>query len=51
VLAQQADEDAVTAQILALGEAGVADFVAAEFVRGADRDRTRPLLKSVIAGS
>jgi 5,10-methylenetetrahydromethanopterin reductase len=45
------DEDAVTAQILALGEAGVTDFVAAEFARGDDRDRTRTLLKAVIAGS
>ena len=45
------DEDAVTAQILALADAGVTDFVAAEFARGADRDRTRTLLKAVIAGS
>jgi 5,10-methylenetetrahydromethanopterin reductase len=45
------DEDAVTAQILALADAGVTDFVAAEFARGADRERTRTLLKAVIAGS
>ena len=45
------DEDAVAAQIQALGEAGVTDFVAAEFARGEDRDRTRNLLKTVIAAS
>jgi 5,10-methylenetetrahydromethanopterin reductase len=44
------DEDAVAAQILALAEAGVTDFVAAEFARGEDRQRTRSLLKAVIAG-
>jgi 5,10-methylenetetrahydromethanopterin reductase len=43
------DEDAVTAQILALADAGVTDFVAAEFARGDDRDRTRTVLKAVIA--
>jgi len=45
------DEDAVAAQILALADAGVTDFVAAEFARGEDRERTRSLLKAVIAGS
>jgi 5,10-methylenetetrahydromethanopterin reductase len=45
------DEDAVAAQILALAEAGVTDFVAAEFARGQERERTRSLLKAVIAGS
>jgi len=45
------DEDTVTAQVLALAEAGVTDFVAAEFARGADRERTRSLLKKVIAAS
>jgi 5,10-methylenetetrahydromethanopterin reductase len=45
------DEDAVTAQILALKDAGVTDFVAAEFARGQGRERTRSLLKAVIAGS
>ena len=45
------DEDAVAAQILALADAGVTDFVAAEFARGQDRERTRSLLKAVIAGS
>jgi F420-dependent oxidoreductase-like protein len=44
------DEDAVAAQILALADAGVTDFVAAEFARGDDRARTRRLLKAVIAG-
>jgi alkanesulfonate monooxygenase SsuD/methylene tetrahydromethanopterin reductase-like flavin-dependent oxidoreductase (luciferase family) len=45
------DEDAVSAQMAALAAAGVTDFVAAEFARGQDRDRTRSLLKKVIAGS
>jgi 5,10-methylenetetrahydromethanopterin reductase len=45
------DEDAVAAQILALADAGVTDFVAAEFARGEDGERTRSLLKAVIAGS
>jgi alkanesulfonate monooxygenase SsuD/methylene tetrahydromethanopterin reductase-like flavin-dependent oxidoreductase (luciferase family) len=42
------DEDAVAAQIQALADAGVTDFVAAEFARGDDRDRTRALLKTLI---
>jgi 5,10-methylenetetrahydromethanopterin reductase len=45
------DEDAVAAQILALADAGVTDFIAAEFARGQDRERTRSLLKAVIARS
>src|SRR5215467_7919992 len=45
------DEDAVAAQILALADAGVTDLVATEFARGEDRERTRSLLKAVIAGS
>jgi F420-dependent oxidoreductase-like protein len=45
------DEDAVAAQIQALADAGVTDFVAAEIARGQDRERTRSLLKAVIAGS
>jgi 5,10-methylenetetrahydromethanopterin reductase len=45
------DEDAVTAQIGALADAGVTDFVAVEVARGEDRDRTRSLLKAVAAGS
>jgi len=44
------DEDTVAAQIRALADAGVTDFVAAETARGEDRDRTRSLLKAVIAG-
>jgi 5,10-methylenetetrahydromethanopterin reductase len=45
------DEDAVVTQILALADAGVTDFVAAEFGRGQDLERTRGLLKAIIAGS
>ena len=45
------DENAVAAQILALADAGVTDFLAAEFAHGEDRERTRSLLKAVIAGS
>jgi 5,10-methylenetetrahydromethanopterin reductase len=45
------DEDAVAAQILALADAGVTDFVAAEFARGQDRARTRSLLTAVITRS
>ena len=45
------DEDAVAAQILALSDAGVTDFVATEFARGQGRERTRSLLKAVIAAS
>jgi alkanesulfonate monooxygenase SsuD/methylene tetrahydromethanopterin reductase-like flavin-dependent oxidoreductase (luciferase family) len=44
------DEDAVAAQIQALADAGVTDFAAAEVGRGEDRERTRSLLKAVIAG-
>ncbi len=43
------DEDAVAARILALADAGVTDFVAAAYARGEDRERTRGLLKAVIA--
>jgi 5,10-methylenetetrahydromethanopterin reductase len=42
------DEDAVAAQIRGLEEAGVTDFVAAQYARGDDADRTRALLKSLI---
>ena len=45
------DEDAVAAQIQALADAGVTDFGAAEVGRGEDRERTRSLLKAVIAAS
>jgi len=43
------DEDAVAAQIGALEEAGVTDFVAAEYSRGEDQARTRALLKSLVS--
>jgi 5,10-methylenetetrahydromethanopterin reductase len=42
-------EDAVAAQIAALADAGVTDFVAVEFAQGADRPRTRALLRSLAA--
>jgi 5,10-methylenetetrahydromethanopterin reductase len=42
------DEDAVAAQIRALEEAGVTDFVAAEYSHGDDQVRTRALLKSLL---
>ena len=45
------DEDSVAAQILALADAGVTDFSAVEFARGQDRERTRTLLKALIAAS
>jgi alkanesulfonate monooxygenase SsuD/methylene tetrahydromethanopterin reductase-like flavin-dependent oxidoreductase (luciferase family) len=44
------DEDSVAAQISALADAGVTDFVAGEYARGEERARTRGLLKSIIAG-
>jgi 5,10-methylenetetrahydromethanopterin reductase len=43
------DEDTVAAQIMALADAGVTDFVAGEYARGADQQRTRDLLKSLIS--
>ncbi len=42
-------EDAVAAQIMALEEAGVTDFVAAEYSHGDEQARTRALLKSLIS--
>jgi 5,10-methylenetetrahydromethanopterin reductase len=42
-------EDEVTAQIAALADAGVTDFVAGEFGAGDDRRRTRTLLKTLTA--
>ncbi len=42
------DEDTVAAQITALADAGVTDFVAGEYVRGDDRRRTRDLLRSLL---
>jgi F420-dependent oxidoreductase-like protein len=41
------DEDSVAAQIAALADAGVTDFVAAQYARGDDQRRTRDLLKSL----
>ena len=43
------DEDAVAAQLAALADAGVTDFVAVEYGRGPEKQRTRDLLKSLIA--
>ena len=45
------DEDAVAAQVLTLADAGVTNFVANEFAHGQERERTRSLLKALIAGS
>jgi len=44
------DEDAVTAQIAALADGGVTDFIAYEYAHGEDLVRTRSLLKKIIAG-
>jgi F420-dependent oxidoreductase-like protein len=44
------DEKSVAAQVEALREAGVTDFVAAEYSRGDEQLRTRALLKSIMAG-
>jgi 5,10-methylenetetrahydromethanopterin reductase len=41
------DEDTVSAQIMALAGAGVTDFVALEFARGEEHQRTRALLTSL----
>ena len=43
------DENTVSAQIMALADAGVTDFVAGEFARGEEHQRTRALLKSLIS--
>jgi F420-dependent oxidoreductase-like protein len=43
------DEDAVGAQIRALSDAGVTDFVAGEYGRGEDGARTRALLRSLLS--
>jgi 5,10-methylenetetrahydromethanopterin reductase len=45
------DENAVGAQVSALAEAGVTDFVAGEYTIGADGARTRAFLRSLIRGS
>lgn len=42
-------EDAVAGQIRALADAGVTDFVAAEYARGPDGPRTRALLRTLAA--
>jgi 5,10-methylenetetrahydromethanopterin reductase len=42
-------EDAVAEQIRALADAGVTDFVAAEYARGPDGPRTRALLRTLSA--
>jgi len=43
------DEDSVTAQITSLAQAGVTDFIGAEYARGDDQQRTHDLLKSLIS--
>lgn len=43
------DEDTVASQIQALAGYGVTDFAAVEFATGTDRERTRTLLKTLIA--
>jgi F420-dependent oxidoreductase-like protein len=48
-LAIVGDEDTVAAQIAALAECGVTDFVAGEYARPDEQPRTRALLKSLIA--
>jgi 5,10-methylenetetrahydromethanopterin reductase len=45
------DEDTVAAQIAELAGAGVTDFSAVQIAHGPDRERTRTLLKTVIAAS
>jgi len=42
------DEDAVSAQISALAEAGVTDFVAGEYTTGAEGSRTRAFLRTLL---
>jgi 5,10-methylenetetrahydromethanopterin reductase len=43
------DEDAVDAQISALADAGVTDFVAGEYTPGADGARTRTFLRTLLS--
>jgi len=43
------DENTVAGRISALEEAGVTDFVAAQYARGDDAERTRALLKSLLS--
>ena len=44
------DEDTVAGQITALADCGVTDFVAGEFARGDERQRTRALLRTLVTG-
>jgi 5,10-methylenetetrahydromethanopterin reductase len=48
-IALTGDENAVAGQIDALAEAGVTDFVAAQYSRGDEAERTRALLKSLLS--
>jgi 5,10-methylenetetrahydromethanopterin reductase len=43
------DEEQVAAQVAALADGGVTDFVALNYARNDERQRTRDLLKSIIA--
>ncbi len=43
------DEDTVAAQITALADGGVTDFIASEYARGDEQQRTRHLLRTLIA--
>ena len=43
------DEDAVGAQISALADAGVTDFVAGEYTGGAEGARTRAFLRTLLS--
>jgi F420-dependent oxidoreductase-like protein len=49
-LAIVGDEDKVAAKLDELAKAGVTDFVAAEYIPGESRGRTREFLKSYLAG-
>jgi F420-dependent oxidoreductase-like protein len=48
-VAMVGDEDAVGAQVSALAEAGVTDFVAGEYTHGPDGDRTRAFLRTLVS--
>jgi 5,10-methylenetetrahydromethanopterin reductase len=45
------DEDSVGRQVAGLAEAGVTDFVAASFGQGEDAERTRSLLRGLVAAA
>jgi 5,10-methylenetetrahydromethanopterin reductase len=45
------DEDSVASQIAALSDYGVTDFVAGEFGKGHDAERTRALLRALTGNS